>query len=75
MNKINKQQLQLDEKEQLLTKLENKIKQKVATDTSTNKEEVIQIRKKMLQAKREILILKCEKLQYSSLPRAERASG
>ena len=67
MNKINKQQLQLDEKEQLLTKLENKIKQKVATDTSTNKEEVIQIRKKMLQAKREILILKCEKLQYSSL--------
>ena len=67
LNKINKQQLQLDEKEQLLTKLENKIKQKVATDTSTNKEEVIQIRKKMLQAKREILILKCEKLQYSSL--------
>lgn len=55
LNKINKQQLQLDEKEQLLTKLENKIKQKVATDTSTNKEEVIQIRKKCFKLKEKSL--------------------
>ena len=67
LDKINKQQQLLDEKEQLLAKLENEIKQKGIIDISTNKEEDMQIREKMVQAKKEILILKCEKLQYSLL--------
>lgn len=67
LDKINKQQQLLDEKEQLLAKLENEIKQKGIIDISTNKEEDMQIREKMVQAKKEILILKCEKLQHSLL--------
>ena len=66
LNKINKQQQLLDEKEQLLAKLADEIKQKAAINTNTNKEEVMQIREKMLQAKKEILILRCEKLQHSA---------
>ncbi|WP_455643706.1 hypothetical protein [Parabacteroides sp.] len=67
LDKINKQQQLLDEKEQLLAKLENEIKQKGIIDISTSKEEDMQIREKMVQAKKEILILKCEKLQHSLL--------
>ncbi len=67
LNKINKQQQLLDEKEQLLAKLKDEIKQKAAINANTNKEEIMQIHEKMLQAKKEILILRCEKLQHSSL--------
>jgi len=66
LNKINKQQQLLDKKEQLLAKLADEIKQKAAINTNTNKEEIMQIREKMLQAKKEILILRCEKLQHSA---------
>ncbi|MEI3118560.1 MAG: hypothetical protein V8T12_06995 [Parabacteroides johnsonii] len=67
MNKINKQQRLLDEKEQLLVKMQKEIRQNEAINANAKQEENKQIREKMLQAKKEILILKCEKLQHSSL--------
>ena len=67
LNKINKQQRLLDEKEQLLVKMQKEIRQNEAINANAKQEENKQIREKMLQAKKEILILKCEKLQHSSL--------
>ena len=67
LDKINKQQLLLDEKELLLTKLESEIKQNEIVNLHIVKKETPQIHEKMIQAKKEILMLKCEKLQYSSL--------
>ncbi len=67
LDKINKQQLLLDEKEQLLAKLQKEIRQNETINANVKQEENKQIREKMLQAKKEILILKCEKLQHSSL--------
>lgn len=67
LDKINKQQRLLDEKEQLLGKMQKEIRQNEAINTNTKQEENKQILEKMFQAKKEILILKCEKLQHSSL--------
>lgn len=67
LGKINKQQQLLDEKEQLLVKLQKEIRQNETTNANAKQEENKLIREKMLQAKKEILILKCEKLQQSSL--------
>ena len=67
LDKINKQQLLLDEKELLLTKFESEIKQNEIVNLHIVKKETPQIHEKMIQAKKEILMLKCEKLQYSSL--------
>lgn len=67
LNKINKQQRLLDEKEQLLVKMQKEIRQNEAINANAKQEENKQIREKMLQGKKEILILKCEKLQHSSL--------
>ena len=55
LDKINKQQQQLDEKEQLLSKLENEIKQKEIIETSTDKEKYTQIHEKLSQTKKESL--------------------
>ncbi len=67
LDKINKQQRLLDEKEQLLVKLQKEIRQNETINANAKQEENKQIREKMLQAKKEILVLKCEKLQHSSL--------
>lgn len=66
LDKINKQQLLLDEKELLLSKLENEIKQKEISKIRTDREEYIQIRKKLFQTKKEVFLLKYEKLQHST---------
>lgn len=67
LDKINKQQQLLDEKEQLLVKLQKEIRQNETINANAKQEDNKLIREKMLQAKKEILILKCEKLQQSSL--------
>ena len=51
----------------MLTKLESEIKQNEIVNLHIVKKETPQIHEKMIQAKKEILMLKCEKLQYSSL--------
>ena len=67
LDKINKQQQLLDEKEQLLDKMQKEIRQNEVINAHAKQEENEQIREKILQAKKEILVLKCEKLQHSSL--------
>lgn len=52
LDKINKQQLLLDEKELLLTKLESEIKQNEIVNLHIVKKETPQIHEKMIQAKR-----------------------
>lgn len=72
LGKINAQQLLLDEKEYLLVELANEIDRK-ETDWEQNGnkeaecEEVNLIQDKMLQLKKEVISLKCEKLQHASL--------
>lgn len=70
LNKINKQQLVLDEKECQLTELRNEIREKEAVQKEkgeTEHEDAELIRNKMSQVQKEIIALRCDKLQYSSL--------
>ncbi|RHO66412.1 hypothetical protein DW083_19080 [Parabacteroides sp. AF48-14] len=70
LNKINKQQLVLDEKEYQLTELRNEIREKEAVQKEkgeTEHEDVELIRNKISQVQKEVIALKCDKLQYSSL--------
>ncbi len=66
LERIYRQQLLLDEKEQLLSKLENKVRQKEISEARTNKEENKQLCEKFSLTKKEVFLLRCEKLQQST---------
>lgn len=66
LERIYRQQLLLDEKEQLLSKLENKVRQKEISEAKTNKEENRKICEKLSQIKKEVFLLRYEKLQQST---------